>query len=248
LSKPSFSPEIPPGAAKKFTPSLFPEGENPPKSFQGDSPGLLPSPGIFPFGRSLGDLEDRILKNVKDRALQIEKEAYEKGFAQGEKDGQELGLKRFEAALHSVQKILGEIQTYQKEYDRKHEGEMVRFLLALARRILRQEFPHAEETVAETLREAIRQAEDRKKIRIHLHPKDYEFFKAHPERLPFPLQEENPDGAKLVADPSLLRGGCLIETPFGDIDATLDSQLDQITAGIWEKIELGKDKRIGSAP
>ena len=51
-----------------------------------------------------------------------------------------------------------------------------------------------------------------------------------------------------MADPSLLRGGCLIETLFGDIDATLESQLDQITAGIWQKIELGKNKLPGSAP
>ena len=238
MSKPSFSSEIPPDAtSKRFSPSLFPGGEIPPKSFQGESPGLSSSQGIFPFGRSL-----------KDMALQIEKEAYEKGFAQGEKDGLELGLKRFESVLQSFQKILEEVQSYQKEYDRKHEGEMVRFLLTLARRVLRQEFPHAEETVAETLREAIQQVAERKKFQIHLHPKDYEFLKTHPERLPFPLNEENPEGAKLVADPSLLRGGCLIETPFGDIDATLESQLDQITAGIWQKIELGKNKLPGSAP
>ena len=249
MSKPSFSSEISPGAtSKKFIPFLLPGGGSPSKSFQGDSPGLSPSQGIFPFGRSLSDLEDRILKNVKDQALQIEKEAYEKGFAQGEKDGQELGLKRFESVLQSFQKILEEVQSYQKEYDRKHEGEMVRFLLTLARRVLRQEFPHAEETVVETLREAIQQVAERKKFQIHLHPKDYEFLKIHPERLPFPLNEENPEGAKLVADPSLLRGGCLIETPFGDIDATLESQLDQITAGIWQKIELNKNKLSGSAP
>lgn len=249
MSKPSFSSEIAPGAtSKKFTPSLLPGGGSPSKSFQGDSPVLSPSQGIFPFGRSLRDLEDRILKSVKDQALQIEKEAYEKGFAQGEKDGLELGLKRFEAVLQSFQKILGEVQSYQKEYNRKHEDEMVRFLLTLARRVLRQEFPHAEETVAETLREAIQQVEERNKFQIRLHPKDYEFLKAHPERLPFPLNEENPEGAKLVADPSLRRGGCLIETPFGDIDATLESQLDQITAGIWQKIELGKNKLPGSAP
>ncbi len=249
MSKPSFSSENPPGATlKKFTPSLLPGGAPPSKSFQGDSSGLSPAQGIFPFGRSLRDLEDRILKNVRDQALQIEKEAYEKGFAQGEKDGQELGLKRFEAVLQSFQKIFEELQKYQREYDRKHEGEMVRFLLTLARRVLRQEFPQAEETVAETIREAIQQVEERKRFQIRLHPKDYEFLKAHPERLPFPLNEENPEGAKLVADPSLLRGGCLIETPFGDIDATLESQLDQITAGIWRKIDFGKNRVSGSAP
>jgi flagellar assembly protein FliH len=249
LSKTSFSADFPPGAAaKKFTPSLFTEGQNVSKTFRDDSSVSVPAGGIFPFGRSLSDLEDLILKGAKDRALQAEKEAYEKGFAQGEKDGRELGLKRLEAVLQSFQKVLEEIQAYGQEYRRIHEGQMVRFLLAVARKVLKQDFPRAEGTVTETLREAIRQVEERKKIRIHLHPQDYDFLRAHPECVPFSLNEENPEGAKMVADPALLRGGCRIETPFGDIDATLESQLEQITAGIWQKIELGEKTLSGSAP
>lgn len=249
MSKTSFAADLPPGAvSKKFTPSFFTEGQNVFKTFQEDSPVSAPAGGIFPFGRSLSDLEDLILKGAKDRALQAEKEAYEKGFAQGEKDGRELGLKRFETLLQSFQNVLGEIQAFGKEYRRTHEGEMVRFLLAVARKILKQDFPGAEGTVTATLREALRQVEERKKIRIHLHPQDYDFLRAHPECVPYSLNEENPEGAKMAADPTLLRGGCRIETPFGDIDATLESQLEQITAGIWQKIEPGEKTLSGSAP
>jgi len=243
LSKPSFSSEAPANTtARKFTPSFFPEGPNAQKSFQADSP-LLPSPqGIFPFGQSLKDLREQILKEGKDQALRIEKEAYEKGFAVGEKDGWELGCKRFETVLQSFQKILEAVQGYQKEFYRRHEREMVRFLLTLAGKILRQEFPHAEEVITTTLREAFQYVEERKKVRIHLHPKDYEFLVNHPDRLPFSLSAENPEGINLVADSSLLRGGCFIETSFGDIDATIESQLEQVTAGIWREIDLRENR------
>jgi flagellar assembly protein FliH len=30
------------------------------------------------------------------------------------------------------------------------------------------------------------------------------------------------------ADPAVGRGGCLLESEFGDVDATIDGQLDQI--------------------
>jgi flagellar biosynthesis/type III secretory pathway protein FliH len=65
---------------------------------------------------------------------------------------------------------------------------------------------------------------------------------AHPDRLPFSLDAEDPEGIKLVSDSSLRRGGCLIETSFGDIDATIEGQLDQVTAGIWQKIDPGENK------
>ena len=81
---------------------------------------------------------------------------------QGEKDGLELGFKRFESVLQSFQKILEALQRYQKEFYRKHEREMVRFLLTLVRKILRQEIPHAEEVITATLREAFQYVEERK--------------------------------------------------------------------------------------
>ena len=65
--------------------------------------------------------------------MAAEKEAYEKGFAQGEKDGLELGFKRLEAQLQSFQKVLTEIQHFQKDFFQKHEKEMVQFLIIVVR-------------------------------------------------------------------------------------------------------------------
>jgi flagellar biosynthesis/type III secretory pathway protein FliH len=155
LSKPAFSAESPSDTgARKFTPSLYLESPNDPKSFRADSPRLPAPQRIFPFGQSLKELEEQVLKEVKDQALRIEKDAYVKGFAAGEKDGLELGFKRFESVLQSFQKILEALQGYQKEFYRHHEREIMRFLLTLVRKILRQEIPHAEEVITSTLREA----------------------------------------------------------------------------------------------
>jgi len=43
------------------------------------------------WSQGIKEKEERILKQVREKALEIEKEAYEKGFVQGEKDGAELG-------------------------------------------------------------------------------------------------------------------------------------------------------------
>jgi flagellar assembly protein FliH len=249
LSKPPFSPEAPADTtARKFIPSLFSEDPKAKKSFQTDSPSLPAPQGVFPFGQSMKELEGQILKEVKNQSLGIEKDAYEKGFAAGEKDGLELGFKRFEAVLQSFQKVLERIQECQKEFYRKHEREMVRFLLTLVSKILRQEIPHAEEVITATLREAFQYIEERSKVRVHLSPKDYEFLIAHPDRLPFSLIAENPEGIKLVADSSLLRGGCFLETSFGNIDATLESQLNEVTTGIWQKIDSRENRPLESNP
>jgi flagellar assembly protein FliH len=234
--------------ARKFIPSLFSEGPKAQRSFQTDSPSLPAPQGVFPFGQSKKEIEGQILKEVKNQSLRIEKDAYEKGFVAGEKDGLELGFKRLESVLQSFQKIVEGIQGCQKDFYRKHEREMMRFLLALVSKILRQEIPNAEEVITATLREAFQHIEERSKVRVHLSPKDYEFLLTHPDRLPFSLDAKNPEGIRLVADPSLLRGGCFLETSFGNIDATLESQLNQITAGIWQKIESRENQPLEADP
>lgn len=238
-----------PGALENFS-SLFPSKADSSSTslFRVQWPSFQPQNRGFLTDQAVRNLEEQILREAKEKALAAEKEAYERGFSQGEKDGLELGFKRLEAHLQSFQKVLAEIQRFQRDFFQIHEREMVQFLITLVRRILRQDIPQAEQVIASTLHEAFQYVEGHQKVRIHLHPKDYEFLRDHPERLPFSLDEENPEGPKLVADPSLLRGGCLIETPFGNIDATVESQLDQITAGIWQSIGLAKDKSSGLSP
>jgi flagellar assembly protein FliH len=236
-----------PDGSKKFS-SAFPAKEPSSSPFQLQWPSFHPPSRTFLTNQSAKDLENRLFREAKEKALDAEKEAYEKGFAQGEKDGVELGCRRFEAHLQAFQKILEEVQRYQREFHRKHEQEMVKFLLTVVGKILHQEIPHAEEVITATLREAFQYVEERKKIRVHLHPKDYEFLTAHPDRLPFSLNGENPEGIRLVANSSLLRGGCLLETAFGDIDATIESQLDRVTTGIWQKINSCENTPFGSNP
>jgi flagellar biosynthesis/type III secretory pathway protein FliH len=42
---------------------------------------------------------------------------------------------------------------------------------------------------------------------------------------------------KLVEDHSITRGGCLFEAPFGETDATIEGQFDEIVSRIWEHRE-----------
>ena len=44
-------------------------------------------------------------------------------------------------------------------------------------------------------------------------------------------------GLKIVEDPGIQRGGCLLETSFGNVDATIDGQLGCVADQIWKIFE-----------
>jgi len=62
--------------------------------------------------------------------------------------------------------------------------------------------------------------------RVHLNPQDYELVSAE-------LQvDASHRGCRFVADPSVAAGGCRIETPQGEIDATLATRWRRVIGAL----------------
>ena len=215
---------------------LQPGGESPP-AFDVQWHPLLSAENARQLNQAAQEMEEKILKQARDRALLIEREAYEKGFAQGERDGLEMGEKRLEAILDTFRKILEEIGSLRRNLYQKYEGEMVRLIFALTRKILRHDLPLPEGWVKETVKAAFQYVLEPRKVIVHLNPKDYQYLLSHPGGFPFSGEGKEEGKVKIVADPSITRGGCFLETPLGDIDATLEAQMGALTESVWQKFE-----------
>jgi flagellar assembly protein FliH len=183
------------------------------------------------------EIEAEVFRKAKEKALLIEREAYERGFAQGEKDGLELGQKRSETIFRQLQLLFGEIVKQREDLYQAYTREMMQLAICLTRKILQQDLPLPEPLIHKTLQAAFHYVKEQRKVHLRLNPNDYEHLLARPELLPFAQEPNGTEGVKMVADPTITRGGCYLETSMGDIDATLESQLDQIASLIWEKAE-----------
>jgi flagellar assembly protein FliH len=226
--------------SKKFTAGPFqPEAAGEPV-FRKIWPDLRPKVYTSSFHQHVAELEEKALKQVREKSVFIEKEAYEKGFAQGERDGLALGQKRVEATLHHLENVLAEIERQRKALDETYEREMLQLVLSISRKIVRYELTSQEQTIGATLREAFQQVVDRRKVIIRVNPTDYQYLQSHPEGFPC-FAPDNKAAVQVVEDPSIARGGCFLETPFGEVDATIESQLDEIASLIWEQLDPKRD-------
>lgn len=228
-----------PDSSREFT-----AGETAP----GQRPGVLPlewpplqaREGALKWEQALKEKEEKLLKHSKEKALRMEKEAYEKGFAQGEKDGLEFSQKRLETALESFAGVLGEMNRLGRELEEETEKEMVRLIFALTRKIARSELAFPEQTIRETLRAAFQQVIEPRRITVHVNPKDHQYLQSHPGDVPW--RGEGASGLQIVPDSSITRGGCSLETSFGEIDARLEAQLDQVLAAVSSRLDLDAPK------
>jgi len=235
LSKATTIQNTPQKVSKEFQFKNFREAGDLNSSFQVAFPQLGGKKFSPQFEQHLKEMEAKIFQQAKEKILILEKEAYEKGFAQGEKNGLELGQKRIETMIGQLNSVLKDVERQRIDLYKKYIKEMVQLVLSIAKKVLHREVTIQEDTIAFTLQEAFKYVLDQRKVFVHLNPVDYQFLLSHRERLPFAGEEAR--GINLVEDPAVTRGSSLLETSFGDIDATLENQLDQIASLIWQKIE-----------
>ncbi|MEW6321168.1 MAG: FliH/SctL family protein [Acidobacteriota bacterium] len=155
------------------------------------------------------------------RLAALERDAFAKGYAQGEKAGYEAGAKRADAMLRRLASTLEELSTLRASMIQQTERQMVQLALAVARRILRREAALDSDLVVAMARVALDRLGEQSSATVRLHPEDLAASGANPA-------EWAGAHVKVVGDASLARGQCQVESDFGFIDVGVEAQFEQV--------------------
>jgi flagellar assembly protein FliH len=155
----------------------------------------------------------------------LERDAFAKGYAQGERAGLEAGGKRAEAMLRRVAQTLTDLSSLRETLIQQTERQMVQLALTIARRIVLREVSLDPELIAAMAHVALKKLGTASPATIRLNPEDYTVITHDGERW---------GGAQVtvVPDPAIARGGCLVESEFGRIDASIDRQFEEMTRAL----------------
>ena len=225
----SFSFEIAevagPAPQKTESPPVFPD--SPPihatPVLQGQEQALL---------NSAQEQADALLRKAQLQAAEIEKEAYERGFNEGQKAGKEVGEKMVEASLKQYAVTLEELANLRTQVLSASEREVVRLALEVARKVVKREVTIDEDIILALVKVAMKRLGEESVMTVRLNPRDVQSI------LRFRNGADKgsvwSEAIKLVEDPLISRGGCLIETEAGIIDARVEEQFREIEKGFFE--------------
>jgi flagellar assembly protein FliH len=161
---------------------------------------------------------------------QLEKSAYENGFRQGEKAGMEIAERKVDAVMRRYAEAIFEIGKVKPMLYSQVEREVVKLALEVAKKIVHREI-HADREIVQTLvKVALSHVADKSAVTIHVSPFDYEFLLERRAEL---SQGDGRDIA-LLSDKSIERGGCLIQTECGEIDARIDEEFREVEHAFFE--------------
>jgi flagellar assembly protein FliH len=160
-----------------------------------------------------------------ERLEAVEREAFGKGYAEGERAGEAAASARIEAMLQRLADTVRDISALRAGVMRRSERELVRLSLAMAERIVRREIDIDRDLLAVMARVAIDRLGENAVATIHLHPTDCE---AAMQR----AGGAQPGSVEIVADVNVPRGGCLVRSAFGSIDAGIDAQMRELARAL----------------
>jgi len=131
-----------------------------------------------------------------------------------------------ETALPALRAAIAELNNSKQIWLARWERQVVDLAVAIAGRVCRIELQKQPEITICLVREALELAAGTGGIRVLLNPEDHAALSNQVRNLVDELARLAP--AEVIADQSISRGGCRVETPKGAIDQQFETQLARI--------------------
>ena len=164
-------------------------------------------------------------EDFKDRLARLEKEAYEKGFEQGQRDGLALEKRKMEEVRREMEEMFVSLRDLKPRIYAEAEGELLKLAMLISRKVIGEEIKSSSGVIGNTIKSAMKFMSDKRKVRIIINPDDMDEVK---KMLPDISMITKGGHFQLSEDKAVNRGGCILETGFGRINACIEDQLSNM--------------------
>ncbi len=155
----------------------------------------------------------------------LEQAAYERGLRNGEKRLSEQLLRQRRELMELQNGVLASLRQALPQVARQCESDLIELAIEVATRLVCG-LPISAQMVEAAIRSALAQVQESAELEVALHADDLALLQQcnSPVLLPGPGNER----IHFRASPEVTRGGCLVQTRFGLLDARRETKLELI--------------------
>jgi flagellar assembly protein FliH len=172
--------------------------------------------------------EERLQAEAQRQLSRIGEESYGKGFTEGVQSQKQELL----SAIDAIAAMTRMVPLIKKEILSKSEEHIVKLAIAIAEKILNQEVATRKDVILGVLKGALKNISETDGMKIRINPHDFHYMMETKNDL-----LESFDGVRNLVfeeDVSIKRGGAVVETMFGEVDARLENQLAEIKTAMLQ--------------
>jgi flagellar assembly protein FliH len=174
-----------------------------------------------------------LISLAREQAESIAQSAREQGFEAGYNEGIERAEKAVAERLALAESLVATTRAQREETLAASERDLVELAFEIAEKIVRQKVVADPDTTIGVLEHALRKAYVRDGLTVLCNPVDLERLAGANELLR--TRVGSLAGLTLIGDRRISQGGVVVRTDAGDIDATIESQLDRLRDQLFEE-------------
>ena len=193
--------------------------------------------------RQAEDEVREIIEQAESKARHIEhdmkqsidaerKAALDESRETGKSEGFAEGKAEVDRLIERTQVVLERAQDKRAEILSETEKQIIDLVLLIARKVIKVISENQRNVIISNVIESLRKIKSKGDIVIRVNLADLKLATEHKEE--FIRFAENSKSLQIVEDTSVDSGGCIIETDFGEIDARIASQLNELETKILE--------------
>ncbi|TWT39414.1 FliH/SctL family protein [Blastopirellula retiformator] len=172
----------------------------------------------------------KLIQEAQKEAAAIRQQAATAGQADAMKKAQQTLKTQVDqqaaTVIPALQQIVKELTEAKQTFLKEWENAALHVACSIAEKIIRKELSERPEIGIEMIRETIKLASGCGEITVHMNPSDIDAMDQGASNSANVLRKLSP--SQVTPDASLSRGGCRVETQFGEIDGQIETQLQRI--------------------
>jgi flagellar assembly protein FliH len=176
-------------------------------------------------------LQRRLAELESQSALKVE-QARQNGLEQGLRQAKQEAGAEMQAALDRLARTVQDVAQVKRKVRAEAETELVKLSLAIARRILHRELTADPQSLRGVVYAALQHLKNREITKIRVFPAAIPAVRAALER------NGGLAALEIVGDGLLPPGGLVFETSLGELDASVDTQLQEIERGFTDRLQI----------
>jgi len=161
----------------------------------------------------------------------------EEAYARGRQDGLNESEQRFNNSVQALTQALEDVSRLRESLAQAGSQDMLRLVMAIAEQVIRTSVAASPAVVVGIIENALQASIRCDSYRVRVNPADLDAVKKQK-----PLFLASISGLKNIsfeADPEISPGGCRLDSELGDVDATIETQLESIREALTQAITEG---------
>ena len=170
------------------------------------------------------------LAQLQQQYEQRAREAHAAGLREGEAAGRQRADAELQPVIDRLARSIEDIGGLRARLRAEAEADLIQLSLAIARRVIRRELAIDPEALHGLVLGALEKLQGQEISRVRVHP-------SHAALVSASLRLNSASAnVEVIADPSRAVGTVIFETQHGNLDASVESQLQEIERGLADRL------------